>query len=482
MSAQNPNTTQNEPSQGSEVTLGPIIGKVTQTTARVLVEFSNGGTERLSLEAPNGTMIYSEAKTYPYRPAVFKYSGLEPNTTYKVGTDRQLKVEKSSFTTFGNQTIPSRFAFVSCNDQRDHYMVKDNANLWKDLSNRTQNREIDYLLHLGDQIYADFEFAKAIQIIENLDSKDWDSVKEHIRESYRMLYRVNFGSTYQAQAMANAPNLMILDDHEIANNWGWLKDDAREETAVGYVGRQGQWVYYEYQRQLWEDIDFDNIYDIDTEYHTHIIGDIGLFFLDLRGRRSWHTNINNENLPSYLGARQIIALNEALEPEKGLFANCTFTMVLTPIPVGIYEEDLLQFLEFVEKIIGKAFSVERWRYKHQLETALFLQTLGNWKRGRKDRELVLVGGDVHHSGFMTFYNRDSKEDDFEMQFHQLMTSGITQGMTSSVFFQFMKFGAEISRSITGEKLWQHVISLFNKSLILLCRSHSTGIDTTITGL
>jgi hypothetical protein len=48
---------------------------------------------------------------------------------------------------------------------------------------------------------------------------------------------------------------MILDDHEIFNNFGWGQKNDFETIFE----KQARLVYYQYQRQLWEDIDYDNL-------------------------------------------------------------------------------------------------------------------------------------------------------------------------------------------------------------------------------
>lgn len=55
-----------------------------------------------------------------------------------------------------------------------------------------------------------------------------------------------------------------------------------------FAGQQGRWAYYAYQRQLYEDVDLDNIEQYRVDHHWHIFGELGLFFVDIRGFRSWN--------------------------------------------------------------------------------------------------------------------------------------------------------------------------------------------------
>ena len=36
--------------------------------------------------------------------------------------------------------------------------------------------------------------------------------------------------------MANTPNLMILNDHEVVDNWGLVEGDSNNLTLTGFVG------------------------------------------------------------------------------------------------------------------------------------------------------------------------------------------------------------------------------------------------------
>ena len=107
-----------------KVTLGPIIGKVTHSTARVLVQFAQYGFATLSLVASDGKTIHCQRQVIANRPTVFEFTGLESNTVYKVVSAYKFQCS-SSFKTLSQGSAPLRVAFVSCNSRRSYNQYND---------------------------------------------------------------------------------------------------------------------------------------------------------------------------------------------------------------------------------------------------------------------------------------------------------------------------------------------------------------------
>jgi hypothetical protein len=62
---------------------------------------------------------------------------------------------------------------------------------------------------------------------------------------------------------------MIYDDHEIRDNWGDNKSDWSRDSESFFVARCAWIVTMEYQRQLYEDVDFSNLEDINKVFSYH---------------------------------------------------------------------------------------------------------------------------------------------------------------------------------------------------------------------
>ena len=72
------------------------------------------------------------------------------------------------------------------------------------LERETSDGPVDFCLFAGDQVYAD-----PLHVLGSLDHQ----------EQYLRLYRNAFSQPWLAKLLASRSNYMILDDHEIENNW-----------------------------------------------------------------------------------------------------------------------------------------------------------------------------------------------------------------------------------------------------------------------
>ncbi len=75
---------------------------------------------------------------------------------------------------------------------------------------------VDLHLRIGDQVYADGQYEIATPIFQ--DSKISDAEKKKkINLLFKEIYYQTWGRDEPRYAMANAPCLMIWDDHEVRN-------------------------------------------------------------------------------------------------------------------------------------------------------------------------------------------------------------------------------------------------------------------------
>ena len=102
-------------------------------------------------------------------------------------------------------------------------------------------------------------FKIALDILKDVPKEQWMSKKEVICEKYREVYRETWKHPHTANCLAHCPNLMIYDDHEIRDNWGDNQSDWCRDHRMFFVAQCAWIVTMEYQRQLYEDIDFLNL-------------------------------------------------------------------------------------------------------------------------------------------------------------------------------------------------------------------------------
>ncbi|CAN0512328.1 unnamed protein product, partial [Ectocarpus sp. 12 AP-2014] len=195
---------------------------------------------------------------------------------------------------------------VSCNC---HTHI-EKLGLWDRLS--TVVGDIDCVLHLGDQIYADEDFgAKSgssmrfdsawqacLTMLEDVDRSGWDALRPQLLECYRRTYRkwvayVRVGGTatwnfpFVAKVLASTANYMICDDHEFVDDLGDEPEHSNNTTPDFYVARVGYQVYCEYQKQLLSEIDVTD-HTLRPFYAFRLSPKLGFFMTDNRVERSLH--------------------------------------------------------------------------------------------------------------------------------------------------------------------------------------------------
>jgi hypothetical protein len=300
------------------VTVGPVIGKVTTTSSRILVEVNRTRVltlvvNKIEFEKPLSflqrqitpgkqlppNLSTTGAKTQPSqqgrphmkklqkevkanRPSVFEFRDLEPDTRYSVEIKGCRGLVTGSFRTF--PAVPAQnmtVGVISCNKIFiTEQAIPMHSDLWAHLAKSVEAGNIDLLVHLGDQIYGDGDkrqdaeagadedkwsdrFRVGQSLLKKLPQDEWVQRRDAICEKYREVYRATWRHPPTATCLANCPNLMIYDDHEVRDNWGDLTSDWDKQSRDFFVAQCAWLVSMEYQRQLYEDVDFSKFEDID---------------------------------------------------------------------------------------------------------------------------------------------------------------------------------------------------------------------------
>jgi hypothetical protein len=325
-----------------EITIGPIIGKVTATSARILAEFNCQGGVSCFLVNEAGQSIRLDAMVPANRPVVFKFDVLTKGTLYKV-TFANFKHIESQFRTLDDSN-DLRVATVSCNEYSFAIKKNDKNDLFLDLYKKAANREIDYIFHIGDQVYMDMSeqgdkntpYFQSIKILNETPKDQWNFKRDLILELLRNQYRKTWGIPSIRAALANCPNLTILDDHEARDDFGWRKEDWDSNTQKPdyFYLQLARIVYYEYQRQLRVDVDFNNLGLIQEEYWAEILNHTGVVCVEYRACRTWHRGTSQMG-DSEIGGRQWQFLNGCFG-KGGFFQNCKNVLFLSPLVVVLF--------------------------------------------------------------------------------------------------------------------------------------------------
>src|SRR5688572_7504589 len=233
------------------LTTGPVIGLVTATTARVLVDCSTPARVTVTATAVGnpGDRHRFDVQTLNARPvAVAKLAGLTAKTTYRVaiavdGVDDPSRAGR--FRTMDPAAKKHELLVMSCCDP-DH---DDTGDLHDVAAQRhaTADGAAAIALHVGDQVYADAVFRACVAMIEDEAPATWVHFRPKIVAQYRSLYRFAWNKPGIRKLLASTMNLMIWDDHEVTDDWadrGIYHDPGTRER---FVARCAWQVYREYQ-------------------------------------------------------------------------------------------------------------------------------------------------------------------------------------------------------------------------------------------
>jgi phosphodiesterase/alkaline phosphatase D-like protein len=417
----------------ANITLGPIIGEVTDTTARILIEVDSD--DHIICEAIDiNNNIVSDAKGFTKdRPSVFKLQGLIPDTKYRIVFKEVVNnYPKGSFKTYKTNTDSLNIAVVSCN----FLGRRQETDLWADLRDRyIIPGNVDLLIHAGDQIYGDSTFARSLETIKSNNPKSKKAQNEQILEAYRRLYRAWWAESSTRDVLANVPNLMIWDDHEIRDDWGSRREDYNSRTEEYRIGTLARQVYREYQRQLWEDLPHN-----DEEEHFHVWGTIGVLFVDQRGGRSFGRDVARP----YLGSRQWNNIVNTLK--TGALSKIRALIIVTSVPLVYLGSNITRSgVSIVDDLY------DHWSHpinnKEQIE---MLRALRDWKQTIPgQRELLVVGGDVHIGG-----HTDIKHEGITI-YKQLITSPIANTPPKWYEFYGLLLLSEAEERLTSSYSYEH---------------------------
>merc|ERR1740117_1251799 len=124
------------------------------------------------------------------------------------------------------------------------------------------------------------KFCEAEQILEGLGTvQEYEKHREIIIEKFRSVYRDTWSHPPTAKAMANIPNLFIVDDHETRDDWGDAPGDMVETSSARWLASLAYEVAWEYQYALMTDNPFNRGFG--QPYGSFVFGEIGVVLVDV---------------------------------------------------------------------------------------------------------------------------------------------------------------------------------------------------------
>ncbi|DAZ97257.1 TPA: hypothetical protein N0F65_009308 [Lagenidium giganteum] len=261
------------------VLVGPVVGKVTPTTARVLLEVDHEVAVTCHVSMFDGVaQVMVELKHCRVqmqcprgRPTCFVLTGLVPGRQYKLTFSGLCKSDatscRGSFSTPSFEVATTALNAVVVSGNNVYELERGEPSLLQDVQELVERNEVQLVLHLGGQVALQrmFDQAAAVLVrhvtstIAAQPSREWIEAKA--TEVLRSAYRTQWTLTPAIRSiLANASNLMIWSDQDMYPAFTTAKQfeiDHEQPTmqmqVLRAVLRCARRLFHEYQRQLWDD-------------------------------------------------------------------------------------------------------------------------------------------------------------------------------------------------------------------------------------
>lgn len=247
-----------------QVRLGPVVGKVTATSAIILLEIDKRADVVCNVSlvdqvAPQGRVVATVRQTMPANaPRSFRITGLSVNQRYKVsfsGVSRADAEERvAQFKTFDPVSNSLRAVLVS--GDRPEALGTGDINVWEKVAARVASYEVDVMLHVGGQVHSSRAFRDAMIVFQRHAQTGFATtsqleIEEVTRERLRDVYRRCWNLPRTRKVLASCSHLMIWNDEDVCRNFTIATNSLGDPISPDMI-RLAHQVYREYQRQLWD--------------------------------------------------------------------------------------------------------------------------------------------------------------------------------------------------------------------------------------
>jgi hypothetical protein len=257
------------------------------------------------------------------------------------------------------------------------------------------------LLLTGDQIYAD-----ATAGLFDPRAGGTPQVRSSIRQAedwLRIPYQNWLGSVGAQSVLGRVSSRMMLDDHEIDDNWEPLPPGADPTRAlqVDRLMQAGSQAYQRYQRDLFQAQLLTQL------WHTHLHRGIRFFLADTRTERHPRDARQDAMLPCIIGSNQAAELQDWISKDPAVPAFITSPSMLLPRRRRSTTSP------------RAALHSDAWDgYPGSLHRLL----VHIWKTGRSN--LVFLSGDEHLSSVVRATITRCDQPDRAVALHSVHSSGL----------------------------------------------------------
>ena len=377
------------------------VGEVGPTFARIWIRSALRGKTKVILN-PRGkphlktehyVVIDDKARDWTQ---TFMVRGLSPLTRYKyevIMLSNNALIGKGQFETFpGKQEdTPKKFsiALMSCHQpfNQDNFQVeKRRMRLLKVTKKILADHDAKLLLLAGDQIYSDVPYERSL-FYKHYTGKwnnpagpgitDWDM--QSVRNAYHERYKIFWHGKEVQHFYANYPCFPILDDHEIADDWGAKKVHATAKFRNVRNGAREAYFDYQGSRVM------ERRKKLPSSFHySFTYGNVGIFVFDLRSQRKAGRKWRLYN-PSQLRDFEIFLANNQ---DKRVL------LIMVSVPVVHLPEWLS---DLGAGLSGHKIDFpDHWSYKkNRPDRNNFLKLIHSHQVNNPKQRVILVSGDVH---------------------------------------------------------------------------------------
>ncbi|MFN8288373.1 MAG: alkaline phosphatase D family protein [Chitinophagales bacterium] len=271
---------------------GPVLGSVTQHSAKLWVAYKGNGQNMLSLEDtvtkadyfPTGFSKINDNKGTT--AMVVEFTGLEADRVYKVqyALDPLLPHPKCVFRTQADSAVKGmNFLFGSCallNTGASRFIFPGfSVNIF----NHMKRQHSDFMVWLGDNVYYFNKHYNSYQGMFNRNLK--------IRNTFPLL----------ADFLNNQPNYAMWDDHDYGWNDADRKFPLKDTSLVVFKG-------------FWPN-PYNEADTLKGNYFTFRYYDAEFFMTDCR----WYRDPEGDTAASFLGPEQVTWLENKLKASDATF-------------------------------------------------------------------------------------------------------------------------------------------------------------------
>jgi phosphodiesterase/alkaline phosphatase D-like protein len=326
---------------------------------------------------------------------------------YKVQVHNSEEIIKGSFPIISPfHTDSLKFVTLSCNnnkkkDDKNDYSfqrVNQEIDIWEHLA----SQDPDIILHLGDNVYADYVLENKIGYNRSLKITNSDT----IYQAFAKLYKTAYGETSQSYAMRNSLNIMILDDHEVSNSFGTPGSGCTAFDSDYYPYYEGGMkAFLDYQYSLHSNLTIDEYYNIingkQPIYYTLDYGKYTIIALDERHMRFFKREIFTDDQINWFNDILKNTLNEKI-------------IIMSSRPFGH-----LNYLNaWILSFFTDGGKDELFHPSNYERTKSMLKIMDQ----NKDlKDIIIVAGDVHK----TFINKIKNKNNEQIA-RQLVSSALTR--------------------------------------------------------